>query len=681
VCELDPSGRLIAANERYVSASGYSREQLLTMSLAQLGEVQAPAGGADDSVAALTGEVRLLDRDGRQRWRRRTVVPIFDASRQVEKFICIEIDITDRKRSEQAALAHARMHEQSAAFARDAQGAASDSALAALLVRAAAAGLQAEGALLLCQGPDGGATCLAAWRPGQPELDGPACAAALLAMAHGDRARQALEAELPWGEQRARLVVHPAQGQEWCEDDRHFLDSLGAACANAAERQRSGKRLHYLATHDPLTALPNRAAFGERLEASIAAARSRSQRVPLLVIDLDHFKNVNDTLGHAAGDVLLLEAARRLRAALPSGCFVARLGGDEFSVIGPPGLAGAAIADCAHAVVEALRAPFRIDGQEVFIAASVGIAIYPRDGAGGDELVRNADTAMYSAKQQGRNRACRFEPAMNARLARRAMLETGLRNALEKHEFSLVYQPKQDLGNGRLTGFEALLRWSSQGEQVPPTEFIPVLEDCGLIVAVGAWVIETVSNQIRAWHDLGMPAVPVAINLSARQFQQENLVGTILAATRAAGIAPSMLEFELTETMLMSDPDAAQATMLRLKAAGIGLSIDDFGTGYSSLAYLKRFPLDALKIDRAFVRDLPGDGDDLAITCAVIALAHSLGLRVIAEGVEHAAQMDALRLHGCDEIQGYYYGRPMAPADCAARYIPAPPLLAEAGAA
>jgi EAL domain-containing protein (putative c-di-GMP-specific phosphodiesterase class I) len=255
---------------------------------------------------------------------------------------------------------------------------------------------------------------------------------------------------------------------------------------------------------------------------------------------------------------------------------------------------------------------------------------------------------------------------MNARVARRVALESGLRSALDGGEFSLVYQPKQDVASGQLTGFEALLRWTGPLGPVQPAEFVPVLEDTGLILPVGTWVIQTVCAQVRAWRDAGMPLVPVAVNLSARQFQQDDLVDVILAAARSAAIFPSALEFELTESMLMSDPAASEAILRRLKAAGIGLSIDDFGTGYSSLSYLKRFPLDALKIDRAFVRDLPADSEDLAITRAVIALAHSLGLRVIAEGVEDAAQLASLRANGCDEIQGYLYGEPLPADDCLA---------------
>ena len=651
VCELDPSGRIVAANDRYVAASGYSRDELLMMPIDQIGELLEPRRHGRHGASTLTCEVRLPDRAGRPHWHRRTVVPIFDAMRNVEKYICIEIDITDRRRSEQLALAHARKHEQAAAFARCALVESDHDTLCRLLVRAAAVGLQADSAVLL-QHADSGTACVAAWPPlhaGRADEG---------ADSGGHRAEVALR----WGEAHGVLAVQGGAEDAFTDQDRYFLDNLAGTFANAVERHDSSLRLRYLATHDPLTSLPNRTAFGDRLERTVAGGST----VQLLIIDLDHFKNVNDTLGHAAGDALLVEAAHRLLAALPPRAFVARLGGDEFAVICPPGFPDDAADACAEALVDSLRRPFALDGQQVFIGASIGIACSPRDGRAADDLVRNADTAMYAAKQHGRARGCRFQGEMNARVARRVALESGLRGALDGGEFTLAYQPKQDVASGRLTGFEALLRWNGAVGPVQPTEFVPVLEDTGLILPVGTWVIHSVCAQVRAWRDAGMPPVPVAINLSARQFQQDDLVDVILAATHDAGISPSALEFELTESMLMSDPAAAEGILLRLKAAGIGLSIDDFGTGYSSLSYLKRFPLDALKIDRAFVRDLPADSEDLAITRAVIALAHSLGLRVIAEGVEDAAQLASLRANGCDEIQGYLYGEPLPAEDCLA---------------
>jgi predicted signal transduction protein with EAL and GGDEF domain len=319
-------------------------------------------------------------------------------------------------------------------------------------------------------------------------------------------------------------------------------------------------------------------------------------------------------------------------------------------------------------IIDALAAPFLLQGQQLFVSASIGVARYPEDGASAEALLKSADTAMYAAKHNGRGNFQFFSAAMHDATTRRIKLEAELHQALERREFLLHYQPKLDLVTGKTSGFEALLRWNHpQRGLVPPLEFISVLEDTGLIIAVGEWVVAEVCRQLGAWRADGFPIVPVAINLSARQLEQDDLAATIEHIVTASGIAPSLLEFELTESMLMVNPDAAVAILSRIKALGMRLSIDDFGTGYSSLAYLKRFPLDALKIDRTFVRDLPHDSDDAAITRAVINLAHSLNLKVVAEGVENLEQLCELKHFGCDEIQGYFVDRPLVPAHCFTR--------------
>jgi diguanylate cyclase (GGDEF)-like protein len=389
-----------------------------------------------------------------------------------------------------------------------------------------------------------------------------------------------------------------------------------------------------------------------------------------MFIDLDRFKSVNDMLGHAAGDQLLTQAARRLEACARRGDVVARLGGDEFALVlselsrdDNMSLDAAAVAE---RVVDAMAQPFYLEGQQLFVSASVGIASYPEDGADADALLKSADTAMYGAKKNGRNNYQFYVAAMHEHTAQRLQLESQLRLALERGEFLLHYQPKIDLASGAISGFEALIRWNHpQRGLVPPLEFIPILEDTGLIIQVGEWVIDEVCLQLCAWEAQDLPLAPVAINLSARQLQQDDLVGAIERIVRRAGVDASLLEFELTESMLMTNPEAAVETLSRIKALGMRLSVDDFGTGYSSLAYLKRFPLDALKIDRTFVRDLPDDLDDAAITRAVIRLAHSLSLKVVAEGVETVEQLRELEKYDCDEIQGYYISRPLPPAAAA----------------
>jgi diguanylate cyclase (GGDEF)-like protein len=387
----------------------------------------------------------------------------------------------------------------------------------------------------------------------------------------------------------------------------------------------------------------------------------------VMFIDLDRFKNVNDMLGHGVGDQLLVQAAQRLQACARPGDVVARLGGDEFALVLPELADNGDASAVAGRIVAALGQPFRLQGQELFVSASVGIASYPEHGATAELLLQNADTAMYGAKNDGRNNYRFFLAEMQEQSARRLQMETQLRQALERGEFLLHYQPKLELAGGAISGFEALLRWNHpQRGLVPPLEFIAILEDTGLILPVGEWVIGEVCRQLEAWRRQGPAPAPVAINLSARQLQQADLAGAIERIVAGAAIDPALLEFELTESMLMADPEAAVVTLTRIKALGMRLSVDDFGTGYSSLSYLKRFPLDALKIDRTFVRDLPGDSDDAAITRAVIRLAHSLNLKVVAEGVENIEQLRELELYGCDEIQGYYVGRPLPADDCAA---------------
>jgi diguanylate cyclase (GGDEF)-like protein/PAS domain S-box-containing protein len=445
-----------------------------------------------------------------------------------------------------------------------------------------------------------------------------------------------------------------------------FLRSVANIVATAIDRRSAEDRLTYLAQFDTLTGLPNRSLFLDRFAQTLTQAARSNWLVGVLFIDLDRFKVVNDTLGHGIGDQLLAQVAQRLADCVRTADTVGRLGGDEFAFV----LSDLARADdagfVAEKVVAQLARPFDLDGQEVYVSASIGVAIYPDDGADPDLLLRNADTAMYRAKESGRAGYQFYLPQMNERAAERLKIESRLRGALERGEFVLHYQPKVGLDSGEISGFEALLRWQHpERGLVPPLDFIPILEDTGLIVPVGEWVVRSVCLQLRQWQREGVPLRPVAVNLSARQFQQADLDVVIARIVSQSGIDPGLLEFELTESMLMNDPEAAVRTLQRMKTWGVRLSVDDFGTGYSSLAYLKRFPLDALKIDRAFIRDITTDPDDAAITLAIIGLAHSMKLTVIAEGVETEAQLAYLRARGCDEMQGYYFARPLPAAECA----------------
>jgi len=418
------------------------------------------------------------------------------------------------------------------------------------------------------------------------------------------------------------------------DDSANFMQNVSNTLAAFIERKATEDRLSYMAQFDSLTGLPNRSMYLDRLGHTLVEAARDRLPVAVLFVDIDRFKNVNDTLGHSAGDTLLVKIAERLQDSVRLGDTIGRLSGDEFAVA----IAHLALEDhagvVAQKIVSALAAPFVIDGHSVYVSASVGISVYPSDGTEPDVLVKNADTAMYRVKQSGRNAHQFYLPQMQARATERLRLESQLRGALDRDEYRLYYQPKIDLETGLVSGLEALLRWQSPDRGlVQPGEFISVLEDAGLIIPVGEWVIATVCAQIRRWQSTGVVVPPVAVNLSARQFRQQRLDAVIGRIVTESRIDPRLLEFELTESILMTDAESAVETLRQIKARGIRLALDDFGTGYSSLSYLKRFPLDALKIDRSFIRDVTENPNDVNIVVAIINLARSLRLQVIAEGV------------------------------------------------
>ena len=456
------------------------------------------------------------------------------------------------------------------------------------------------------------------------------------------------------------LGAYSREAFRFTPDSINFLQSLANIIATAIDRKAAEERFSYLAKFDPLTELPNRSLFLDRLRRAMEHAQRNQECVGVIFADLDRFKIVNDTMGHSIGDKLLVQVAQRLQRCVRSCDTVARLGGDEFAFI----LADLTQAEdatmVAEKVIASLSVLFELEGQEIYISASLGISIYPADGVDADGLLRNADTAMFQAKEHGPAIYRFYLPQMNERAVARLKIETQLRGALARHQFVLHYQPKASLVTGEITGFEALLRWQHPTHGlVPPLQFIPVLEDTGLIVSVGEWVVRTVCEQIKAWQSQDLALYPISINLSARQFQQQNLDSCVGKTLQLTGIDPRLLEFELTESILMKEAETTATALRNLKAFGVQISMDDFGTGYSSLAYLKRFPLDVIKIDRAFIRDVTTDTDDATITVAMIKLAHSLGLRVVAEGVETKPQLDFLIKHGCDEMQGFYFSRPL----------------------
>ncbi|MDB5800708.1 MAG: diguanylate cyclase [Rhodocyclales bacterium] len=425
-------------------------------------------------------------------------------------------------------------------------------------------------------------------------------------------------------------------------------------------RKEAEKRLHQLAHYDTLTGLPNRMLFHESLKKTLVQAADSGWLVAVLFIDLDHFKNVNDTLGHAIGDELLSQCSDRLVQCVRVRDTVGRLGGDEFALIlvMQDDQQGAWLV--AKKVRDVLRAPFHLQGHEARVTASIGITIYPDDAADADTLLKYADTAMYQAKHAGRDTFRFFTAQMNAAVLARLDLETALRNAVDNQEFVLYYQPKVQLSTGRIAGLEALLRWQRPGHGlVSPQDFIPLLEETGLIVRVGTWVIAEACRQIGVWLRSSIGPVQVAVNISGRQFMEGDLDGDVIKALADNDVPADLLELELTESSLMANTERTIAILQTLKQQGVQISIDDFGTGYSSLAYLRRFPIDKLKIDIAFIREVTNNPDDAVIALAIIRMAHSLRLDVIAEGVETAAQLAYLRRHRCDQIQGYYFSRPL----------------------
>jgi diguanylate cyclase (GGDEF)-like protein len=433
-----------------------------------------------------------------------------------------------------------------------------------------------------------------------------------------------------------------------------------------AERIASEERVRYQAYHDPLTGLPNRASFAQHLEQAIHRSKRFGWSLGLMFLDVDRFKRVNDSLGHEAGDELLRIAARRLQGSIRESDMLFRMGGDEFTVLLENVKGPEEAAAVAARMSQALAEPIELRHHEIAATVSIGIALYPKDDESGERLVKSADTAMYRAKDLGRNRYTFFTQEMNDRVESQLALEAGLQRAVRNDEFVLHYQPRVAAATRRVVGVEALLRWKHpERGLVPPGEFIPLLEESGLIVPVGARVIESACRQNKAWQDAGLPPMRVSVNISSRQFRTGSLEETVREALRASGLAPEWLEIELTESLLVENSEHAVAVMERLKAIGVAISIDDFGTGYSSLGYLKRFPIDSLKIDRSFVKDMRTSATDAAIVDAISALAHSLGLGLVAEGVEETGQAEFLRARYCTELQGYLFGRPVPPEEMA----------------
>jgi diguanylate cyclase (GGDEF)-like protein len=428
------------------------------------------------------------------------------------------------------------------------------------------------------------------------------------------------------------------------------------------DRKLAEKQVQFLAYYDALTQLPNRTLLHDRLGKALADARRHHHKVALLFLDLDRFKDINDSLGHSVGDLLLRAVAERLKTWGREQDTVARLGGDEFLLMLTELKDTPDAAVAAERLMKAMSAEFVVEGHSLNVGCSLGISIFPEHGTDCDTLIKNADAAMYCAKDNGRNNFRFYTADINAQVMERLSLEHSLRTALEKQQLFLMYQPQVDIASGNIAGMEALLRWQHpEMGLVPPDKFIRIAENSGLIVPIGEWVLRTACQQVKSWQNEGLPAVSIAVNVSAIQFRQEGFCDLVRKVLQDTGLAPQYLELELTESLLLANADVMLSVVQELKAMGIMLAIDDFGTGYSSFSYLRQFHVSKLKIDRMFIRDVALKPDDAAITTAIISMAKSLNLKVIAEGVENEAQMSFLRAHDCDEIQGYYFSKPLTP--------------------
>jgi diguanylate cyclase (GGDEF)-like protein/PAS domain S-box-containing protein len=457
-------------------------------------------------------------------------------------------------------------------------------------------------------------------------------------------------------------LVWVLQTENLVEGPDGLLSAIEGTIIDISERKRAEEQVKHLAFHDPLTNLPNRLLFNDRLTLAVAQAHRHNQRLAVLFLDLDRFKVINDSLGHSVGDELLRQVAERIQEHVREGDTVARLGGDEFTLLVPGISAEEDAAKIARKICEAIHDPFWIDGHELFVTTSVGVSVYPSDGHDSETLIRNADSAMYRAKEQGRDNYQLYTPAMNAKAVERLSLESRLRQAIANDELELHFQPFIDLRTAELLGAEALVRWRHpELGLIPPMDFIPIAELSGLIVPIGEWVLRTACAEARKWHAKGFQGLTVSVNLSSRQFQQSDLVSQVTQALDETGLEPDKLDLEITESNAMQNAEHSISTLWGLKKQGVRISMDDFGTGYSSLNYLKRFPIDRIKLDQSFVRDLPSDKDDAAIAMAVIAMGRSLELAVIAEGVETEEQLAFLKGHDCDQLQGFLLSKPLTP--------------------
>jgi diguanylate cyclase (GGDEF)-like protein/PAS domain S-box-containing protein len=660
IAVVDSDGRRLYNSPAYQRILGYSPEELKATSSTEqihpddrsrvlIAAEKARLSGQEERV-----EYRMRHKDGSWRTLESTACAIRNARGQTDKLVIVNRDITERKRTEELLLHNAALRHAEEKY----RAIFEDAVVGIFQMTPEGRPLNINRALAQIHGYDSPAQLMGEVSNLVSQL--------FVGSRQIDELKRVLD---------EKGVVRSAEMEVHCRDrtKKWVLANMRAVhdcngkivlhegtLEDITDRKVAENRVQFLAYYDALTELPNRTLLQDRLGKALASSRRQKDKVAVLFLDLDRFKVINDSLGHSCGDLLLRKVADRLKGQVREQDTVARVGGDEFLVVltGVKDVMDAAIV--AEKIMDALIADLVIQGRKLSVSCSMGISIFPEHGADGETLIKNADAAMYSAKESGRNTFHFFSEEMNAQVMERLTLEHGLRAALDKKELFLVYQPQMDVATGTIVGLEALLRWQHPELGImSPDRFMSIAESSGLILPIGAWVLRTACSQARRWQDEGLCAMPVAVNVSAVQFRQQGFRELISRVLSETGLACQYLELELTESLLLSNADVTSSVLRELKGMGIKLAIDDFGTGYSSLSYLKQFPFSKLKIDRSFIRDAAVNSDDAAITTAIISMAKSLGLKVIAEGVENEAQMSFLRALRCDEIQGYYFSKPL----------------------
>src|ERR1700733_7670764 len=661
VAVTDIQGTITYVNDKFCSISQYSEKELIGKNHRILNSGYHAKEFFEQMYHTIAngkvwhGEIKNRAKDGSTYWVDTTIVPSLNTRGKPHQYIAIRADVTERKRAEEALKESLAMSENAIKELADQKFAVDQHSIVAVTdVKGTITYVNEKFCAISQYSKDElvgrNHRILNSGHHPKDFFQQMYRTIAGGAVWHGEIKNRAKDGSLYWVDTTIVPFLGPS-GRP-----RQYV----AIRTDITERKVAEERIQFLAYSDALTGLPNRRLLQDRLTQALAGARRQKGRVALLFLDLDRFKDINDSLGHPVGDLLLQEVAERLKKFGRAQDTVARLGGDEFliALTQIKDIPDAAVA--AERLMDAMTAEFVIQGHSLIASCSIGISIFPEHGADCETLIKNADVAMYSAKADGRDNFRFFAEDMNKLAVERLTLESSLRSALAKEQLFLMYQPQMDIATGRITGLEALLRWQHpELGLVPPDKFIRIAENSGLIAPIGEWVVRTACRQARRWQDEGLPAVTVAVNVSAVQFRQVGFCGLIRGVLHETGLAPRYLELELTESLLLADADMTLSVLKELKSMEVTLAIDDFGTGYSSFNYLRQFRVNNLKIDRSFIRDIAVNPDDAAITAAIISMAKNLNLKVIAEGVENEAQMSFLRAHHCDEIQGYYFSKPL----------------------